>query len=261
MPTTTLNIDLIDYYQKVQNGDIAGSVIFESIGERYDGATTVTGEDIWRGNDLIVAGATSIPIPPDLGEDISITFESANDTLAGTGAQMLGLHYLDPAGDEQTLSIEANGGTVNTGIEARFIQELHVTQAGSNGVAVGNIVVHKTGDNTATGIYSMIYLGGNQSLVINKMIPRGKTFFMKGWQCGEARGKRATVRIRSTDREGVLNDRVFLFKGTQNLNKNTSGEKPLYSVHPEFSIIKISSWNDQNDSECSASFWGVLIDN
>jgi len=251
-----------DYKTKIQAGLVTGERIWESSGERADAGTTAQGEDIWRGNELSTSGGTSIPIPNASGGDlVSVTFESVNDTLAGTGIQKLEIHILDTDGNESSILVDANGGTVDTGVLARYVQEAHAIQVGSNGVADGMIAIHKTGDNTATRIYNMIALGGNQSLTINKMVPKGKTFFMKGWQSAEARGKRVTARIRSTDREGIIDVGIFLFKGVQYLNKNTSGEKPMYSVHPEFSIVKVSVWSDQADGELSTNFWGILKDN
>jgi hypothetical protein len=258
MADTTLNISLEDYISQIQKGLRPGESILRGFGEREAMGTTASGEDLWRGNELTPAASVEIPIPPDAGDLISVTFENSADTLVGTGVQKLDVHALDPTGVPITIPVDANGGTVDTGVAARFIQYLHTTQTGSNDAAVGHIKVHKTGD--ATKIYNMLALGGHKSMTTNRMVPLGKKLLLKKWDAQEAQGKRVAYRIHSTDDEGVINPRIFIFKDVTYLNKTTTGQLTVLDVVPELSIVKISAWPDAAGAEGSASWWGILVD-
>jgi len=247
----------LSYAQKleIQRGKIPGMSIMEAFGEREDINTTTQGEDIWKGT------AASIPIPAAAGEQMTLVSSNNNDRAAGTGVSSVLICYLDATGNEQTETVVINGTTtVNTvATNMRFIQSLHSTAVGTNGVASGNIIIYKTG--AASTIYNMIELGGNMSLVNNRMVPLGKTLYLQSWSASEARDKRVMFRIRSTDFDGVINPGIFLFKDSVYIKKTASGDLPVKAVIPELSIVKITAWADQPDAEGSARWWGVLIDN
>jgi len=93
-----------DFIRKVQMSLIPGCRIIEAMAERESIGTTITGEDLWRGNDLTPAPTshTRIPFPDDAGEQMSVVSEHANDNAAGVGAQTVTVHYLDAAGAEDS---------------------------------------------------------------------------------------------------------------------------------------------------------------
>ncbi len=225
----------------IQEKLLSGYKIFGGFGERDSVSTDPAGCDIWRGGELSPSGPDIIPIPPDEGDLISVVSENNNDNISGTGTQRLKIMYLNSLGYEQSTEINMNGTTpIDTGISMRFIQSIHSIQVGTNGVSVGNIKAYKTGD--TSHVYSMIADGGNQSVICNRMVPKGKTLYMQSWSCTECSGKRVTIRLRSTDANCILYPGVFIFKDSAFI-KSSNIERQNYTVIPELSVVKISCWS------------------
>lgn len=258
-----------DFLLEIQKGNVAGHKIMRGIGERNNIGTTTTGEDLWLGNDLsstpsAPASTTKIPVPADAGEQMSIISESANDTAAGTGIRTLTITYIDGSGNEQTTTVIMGGLTEVdlTPSDVRFIQDIQALTVGSTGAAAGNIRIYKKTDNTL--VYSMVAIGGNQSLVPHKMVPLGKTLHLKMWTAAEVRGKRMFVRLRADCNNAtppIRQQGVYLFKGTLGLNGNPSGLVPLAYTIPELAIVKVSAFAVAVAGEASVHWWGVLVDN
>lgn len=238
-----------------------------AMGERESMGTTPTGEDIWRGNQLTAAGSgavpdshTKIPAIPDAGELMTIVSENdADNGASATGVLTVMIHYIDPAGAELTTIVTMDGTTpVDIPvILMRFINDIHAETVGSNGVAEGHIKIYKTG--SAGLVYNMIEEGGNMSLVPHRMVPFGKTLYIKNWYATEAKNKRCAFRIRSTDNDGVLKPGVFTFKGSAYLNQ--SAIPLIIDIEvPALSIIKVSGWPDAVGAEGSTGWFGKLVD-
>ncbi|MCP5016247.1 MAG: hypothetical protein GY938_13390, partial [Ketobacter sp.] len=89
-----------DYHTEVALGNVAARRFMTALGERDTMAVVVTGEDVWRGNELSPAPTshTSIPHPSASGEQMTVVSEDAGDAAAGTGIRTLRLHYIDAAG-------------------------------------------------------------------------------------------------------------------------------------------------------------------
>lgn len=251
-----------DFYAQVALGNVVGHSLMNAMGERINIGVTADGEDMWRGNDLTPAptSTTTIPIPADIGEQMTVVSESASDTAAGTGIQTLRIEYLDATGNQQTEDITMNGTTgVNTvATDIRFVNDMYALTVGTGGVAADNVKIYKTG--TVGLVYNMIALGGNKSLVPNRMVPLGKTLIIKDWHATEAQNKRSIFRLRSTDMNNVLLPRVFCFKDTALLKQSTLGLSALDIAVPALSIVKVSVWAIQAAGEGSVSWNGVLID-
>jgi hypothetical protein len=254
------------WYVDLQAGKIPGHKLLNAIGERSGMGTTVTGEDIWRGNELsvdpiTVASHTTIPTPSINGEQMTLLSESAADNGAtATGVLSVEVHYIDTDGVEQAEIVTMNGLTpVDTVFtNAIFIQDLHSYTVGANGVCEGHVRIYKTGSPEL--VYNMIAAGGNKSLVPHRMVPAGKKLLLMGWHGGEVNSKNCAIRIRSTDRDGVLLPGVFCFKGTSYLNKNTTGPVPLHALCPAYSIVKASAWIETSTGVASVDWWGILRD-
>jgi hypothetical protein len=262
------NFGTTDPVIQIAGNFVTGQKILRGLGERDTIQTTVTGEDLWRGNELSntpasLASTTNIPIPADAGEQMSVISEDANDTSAGSGVQTLTVSYLDAAGAEQTTTVTMNGTTAVplTPTDVRFVQDLQSLTVGTGGVADGNIRIYKTSD--ATLVYSMIATGGNQSLVPSKMVPAGKTLILREWVASESStNKRCRVRLRADCNNEVPPVRqagVFLFKSVMALD-GSGVQMPLAYTVPELSIVKASAWALSAGSEVSVHWWGVLID-
>ncbi len=248
--------------EHVALGNIAGRTVWNAMGERESMAVVTAGEDMWRGNELSPAPTshTSIPHPPDVGEQMTVVSESANDTASGSGVRTVEIHYLDADGVEQEEEITMNGTTpVNTSANnIRYINDFYAHSIGTGGVSAGHIKIYSSGDSGL--VYNMIHIGGNKSLVPNRMVPAGKTLLLKGWQCSEGQDKRVVFRIRSTDMHGSLIPGVYCFKDTCYLRKSATGYIPLNMAVPALSKIKVSTWSDQAGAEGACSWYGELVD-
>ena len=260
--STPTPITVNDYFSEVSLGNIAGHSIMSAMGERENMSAVATGEDIWRGNELSPAPASddSIPTPPDIGEQMTVVSENANDNPAGDGIGEVLIHYIDASGGEQEESVTLNGTTpVNTvATDIRFVNDMYATSVGTHGVARDHIKIYATSDSGL--VYNMIAQGGNKSLVPNRMVPAGKSLVLKGWHAEEAQSKRMAFRMRSTDMNGVLLPGIFCFKGVAYMKLSSSGELTLNASIPALSIVKVSGWGDQAGSEGSVGWWGELID-
>ena len=104
-----------DYVTEILRGNISGLSMFSAMGERESIGTTLTGEDLWRGNQLTPAPTSHIliPTPADAGEQMTIVSEDADDDgdPVGTGARTVRIHYCDDAGDAQLEDVTLNGTT------------------------------------------------------------------------------------------------------------------------------------------------------
>ena len=232
-----------------------------SIGERGNIQIIAQGSDVWHGT------LTSTSVPPSSGEQMEIFCANGEDTAGGTGVQEVEIHYLDVNGVEKSEITATNGGAKDTvASDMMFIQDIHSTKVGSNGVAVDDITIRSKA--TPANVYNMILLGGNMSLSISKMVPAGKTLYITHWDASASGKQAVTVRLRSTDHHGVLynsGNPVFLFKDTVNLENSSFVrrwvEEEWFPI-PELSIIKVSVWcPDQAGADVSAGWTGVLIDN
>lgn len=256
-----------EFFTQVERRLVPGYRIMRAMGERSSIQVTVPGEDMWRGNELSSTPAApashiEIPVPDPAG--IQVTFISESDADNGataTGVLAVMMEYLDADGGEHSEIVTMNGvtGADSVATDIRFVQDVYSVSVGSGGVAAGNIRVYNKSDNTL--VYNMIHVGGNKSLVPNRMIPNGKTLLLKNWQATEAKDKRVAYRIRSTDMHGILLPGVFTFKDTSYLKNSASGAIELNDLIPALSIIKISGWADAVGAEGSCSWWGLLIDN
>jgi hypothetical protein len=201
-----------------------------------------------------------MPIPAAAGEQMTlVSTAAADDKDAGTGAQVIRVHYVDAAGDEQYEDVQMEGLTESDTVatDIRFVQEMHAITVGSGGVAAGDITIYKKG--AAATIYSMISLGGNMSLVTNRMVPRGKKLVISGWKATETKAQRCTTRLRSTSHNGRLLPGIFIFIDTMTLTDSALRSERAVSI-PAFAIVKLSSWNAAAVAEVSAGWEGILYD-
>jgi len=246
-------LPVTDFKTEVQRGNVTGWSIFEAFGERENIGTTVTGEDIWPGT------ATTIPTPADAGEQMELVSTSANDTAAGPGARTVTVNYIDAAGAAQSEDVTMNAlvGVPLTATTVRFVQDIHTKASGSGGVAAGAITIYKQG--AASTVYSIIEAGTNHSMVCAKMVPAGKQVLMQEFHGQAAKSKRESLRISSTDADGVLEPGIFLFFQTLYL-QDSATSIPVHHVHPPLSIIKVTSFAGATAGDAGCGFWGYLVD-
>lgn len=91
-------------------------------------------EDVWN---------ESIAYPfPTAVQNLTVSSDDANDTIAGTGAQKVGVIYLDADYEEQFEEISLNGTTgVALAVPGYRVNGVYVTQAGSSLSNEGKIYV------------------------------------------------------------------------------------------------------------------------
>jgi len=208
---------------------------------------------------LLGRHATTCPIPDQVtGEQLTILCANAQDSSAGTGIQTLDVHGLDIDGNPQTEIVTLNGGSVNTvRTNWRFNQTIHGETWGADGVAAGLISIHRTGD--ATRVYNVIQAGGNMSLNSSRMVPAGKTFYLKSRTVTASSGKSMSIRQRATsDFENVLTiGWRFLFKQPWFLMNTAIPEVlPIPEEYPALSIVKATAWSAQAGGDFSFSYRG-----
>lgn len=245
----------VDFRIDIAHGYFSGAAEFRGFGEREAIAVQTNGVDIWRGPTDIV------PIPNGIvGEQMAIVSTSTQDVSGGTGVSQILLHYLDAAGMPQDLLVNLNGtNTVYTTVSnITFVNELHTTAVGTNGVAVGDIRVHKIEDTNT--VYNLIKAGGNMSLSCIRKIPANKKYYISNFTASAAGNKPSAIRLRSTDHHGVLYDGVlpvYIFKDSMFLGEATASRDynpPI--VISGGTIIKVSVWATQAGSNIAASFNG-----
>lgn len=247
------HLNVANYLDSVGMGKIANHVRFGGFGQRTGCSTTTTGDDCWEGT------TTTCPIPDQtVGERLTILCANAADSAAGTGIQTLDIHGLDIAGNPQTEVIALNGGSVHTvRTDWRFNQSIHMETVGTNGTAVGRISIHRFGD--AARIYNVITPGGNMSLNAARMVPLGKTYYLKSRTVSAASSKPMSIRQRATStfEDTLTNGWAFLFKQPWFLFDSPITEVlPVPEEYPALSIIKATAYSAQAGGDFSFSHSG-----
>lgn len=233
------------------------SEILRGFGTRLAVSASATGDDIWAGT------ATTLPIPPDAGEQMEVLSTSASDTLAGTGAQKVTIHYIDAVGAEKQETVNMNGATpVQTAAtNIRFVQQMHVTQAGTGLLAAGIIRIRSV--TTPANIYTQIEANTNQSLNTARMVPAGKALVIRMFNAAAgaaAGGKSADIRLRATSHGFLLTPRLFHFiDNFLGFNSATNRLYPDSIVIPPLAIVKCTSYATVGGADVQASWEGVLI--
>lgn len=244
----------VNYLDLIGQGKVPEHVSFWGFGQRATCSATATGDDIWEG------ATTTCPIPDQtVGEQLTVVSTSAADAAAGTGIQTLDVHGLDAAGNPQSEIVALNGVTpVNTTrTDWRFVQSIHAETVGSGGVAAGTINIYRTGD--AARIYNVILAGGNMSLNAARMIPAGKTFYLKTLSICGASGKAMSIKLRATStfEDALTTGNFFLFKSTCFLLNSTCVKDFAVPLKfPALSIIKATAWSAQAGGDVAFNWSG-----
>jgi len=251
-------VSVVDYLYDIAEGNVPAHSSFSAFGERTAIAVVATGADIWTGV------ATTIPIPPDVGEQMTIVSTSANDDVGSTGVTQVEIHYLDANGDEQTEIINMDGlnpvNTVATNI--RFVQYIHTYALGTAyGAALGNITLYKLG--AAATVYARIPIGANASLSSARMIPRAHTFYLLGGYSTATGNKPIALRLRMTcSPEGVLTPGIWQPYGTMFMDSSGLDLPfPIPIRVPAFTKIKVSAYATQAGGDASVGWFGWIEEN
>jgi len=166
-----------------------------------------TGEwvDIWEGPTDI------IPEPNPLGETLVIVSSNVNDTLAGTGTQIVQVLYLNTAEQLLAVDVEMNGTTqvVTAVTDMTDVIDILTIQVGSNSVSVGAIDVIENGVGT---VYARIAAGGNKSQSTLRHLLPLSAFYLTGMTVSSSsKGLDVVLRATSDDGGNVIED-VYIYQ-------------------------------------------------
>ena len=226
---------------------------FIGLGEK-DISGAANNIDIW-------GGPTSVQPEPDTdGYSLFIVSSSPNDTLLGTGAQIIDVHYLDTLGAQQDIVVNMNGQTeIDTGVtDCMFVQDIYVISVGDNLVSVGNIDALSGSGGT---VVQRVEATGNRSMSTMKQVPAGKVLILTGWfAVGVASTvKIGNIRLRSTTHEGISVPGVYQFLSNCRVKDFAGPFIPITYDIPAFATVKISAWTDGTIG-ISAQWNGYLED-
>lgn len=233
------------------------SEILRGFGYRLSISSAISGDDIWTGP------TSTIPIPPDVGEQMQVQSTSDSDDILGTGVRTLHISYIDANGLHQyeTINMDGTNPTPTTATDIRFVQEIHGITTGSNLLSEGIITISKLGD--ADTVYTQIQPQTNQSLNTARMVPASHVLVVRtfnGSSGTAAGGKSADIRLRVTNHGFNLTPRVFHFVDNfLSFNSSTSRTYPDSIIVPELSIVKCTSYTTVAGADVQASWEGVLV--
>lgn len=227
---------------------------------RAFGEHTISGAqnnvDIW-------GGPTNIqPEPDPTGYSLYVISSSGDDTgissPQGIGARSVEVHYLDTAGVQQEVTVILNGTTeVDSGVtDCMFVQEMHSNAVGTNSVAVGNVDALA---GTGGAVVQRITATGNQSMSTMRQVPAGFNLIITSWRAvgAAATTKRASMRIRSSDHDGISTPGVYHFRDVTKVKDFATSELSLRYLVPSLAVLKISTWTD-GTIDVSAGWTGFL---
>lgn len=235
------HLNVVNYLDSVGIGKIAAHETFTGYGYRSDCSAVVSGDDVWEGT------AATCPFPDQIvGEQFTLVSTSTLDAAAGTGVRSVDVHGLDIAGNPQDEIVILNGTTPVSTVRTdwRFCQAIHGETWGTLGYAAGTISLYRAGD--ATRIYNVIKIGGNMSLNSSRMVPAGKTFYLKTRTMSASSSKPIRVQPRATATfEHVLtNDWRFLYRQPHTLQDTAIPEVlPSPEKYPALCIIKATAFS------------------
>lgn len=208
-------------------------------------------EDIWATGGTWAAPATA--------SVVNIVSADAADDSAGTGARTVSVTGLDSNYDEITETVTMDGLTpVATANGYWIIHRIIVLTAGSGGTNAGAITA--TSAAAGTPILITVLAGMGQTQCAIYQVPRNKTLLM------------LDIGASSTT-TGTVNVSIFAkpFGGVFNLKRNYSvNATGSSSVQHKFTpplkfeqktIVKLTGTASSNNSDVSADWDGLLIDN
>jgi len=240
-----------EFLRRVSLGKIPGHKVFVIPG-RKDSITTTALNDVTETGNIV--------LPRPAGADLDLVSANANDTAVGTGVQNVHIEYLDSSGDEQTVSVATNGGTVNVGTAIHDVQWVHATAVGSGTVAAGDITL--VDNATGATVYEQITAGGNQSLSCRYKVPASKKGYLYAWKSSTVTRK-IDMRLRAdVDRHNRgLQSGVFNFQDSEVLEQTSGPWTDLpWILCPALSTIKVSGKSFTGTGDASATFAILVID-
>lgn len=158
-------------------------------------------------------GPTAKYVFPTAAMQMEVVSSSAADAAAGTGVQVIHIHYLDRNYTEQVTEVTLNGVTpVNTTpTDILRVNSFHATRLGTGLEAAGNISIRAVGGAVTYG-----YLNAGHTRARHPVftVPKGKTAYVTKWKVTSASAAAAIVdvELETTAHDGVLYPGVMLMQ-------------------------------------------------
>ena len=235
------------YELSVSQGEVNGKNTLYKYG--YNGSVGTLEETIWTvGGNITWLTDASI---------LSVTSDSGDDALGGTGARRIKIFGLDSNYSEITEDIDLNGlAPVNTNNSFLRVFRSFVFDSGTGGVNVGTISIKD--DNNVTLAEITETEGQTQMAVYT--VPAGKKLYVDNinFTSANTQGNRLTTIKLRTREEGTNTWRVKFINNLESGQFNADFKYPL--VYNEKTDIECRGFNSSDTSLVSATFQGVLID-
>ena len=216
--------------------------------------------DIW---DL---ATQAIWIPPTQARIHAIVSTSANDTLLGVGARTIKIYGLTTwSTKEVSETIELNGATpVNTANSYVIIHRMKVTASGATAINSGILTATAATDGTIT---AQIVANEGQTQMAIYGIPSNLKAYMKKYyvsaiKAASSLGVEVKLLVNTAPDSQVLNYLVKHTIGiaTEGTNYASHLFEPYFGIQGP-AIIKIQANSSANNTDVSAGFDLILIDN
>lgn len=198
--TETDNIGRNDWYTEVAKGDVVGHELAIVEGENLDVDITQP-ENLWCAGGLMVY--------PTAGEQWQIVSDSDDDSVAGVGAQLVILEYLDTDYEPQTEIIALDGTTpvLTVALDCFRPMRLLVIQVGAEGANQGNIAMTDVATGNPRICLTATY---NRSAHGFFTVPAGKTAYFIYGHSAIGKNKDSKIDIYTTHGDnGVLMKSAF----------------------------------------------------
>lgn len=250
------HLNVANYLDSVGMGKIAAHEPFTGYGYRTGCSAAAFGDDVWEGV------SATCPFPDQLvGEQFTLASSSTLDAAAGTGVRSVDVHGLDIAGNPQKEIVILNGQTPVSTVRTdwRFCQAIHGETWGTLGCAAGTISIYRAGD--ATRVYNVITTGGSMSLNAARMVPAGKTFYLKTRTMSASGSKaiRISPRATATFEDTLTNDWRFLYRQPHTLQDSPLQETlSIPEIYPALSIIKATAFSAQAGGNVAFGYTGWI---
>lgn len=238
----------------VSDGNVPGVSHIEKFGMNTD--VDNAKETIWDGGGIYTYIETA--------ETLTVTSDSVNDVVAGSGARTVEIQGMNQAGEVIVETVDMGATTV---AEFKRVFRAKVLTAGASGVNEGTISVTSDDTSTVLAIIGIDGTGSNsagrgQTFMAQYTIPAGKTGYITQWTVGA--GKQNTdaismLMIRDPDAPGngawQAKDIITVSATTYAKNYNI----PI-KVN-EGDDIEVRAYSSVNNSLVSSTFCVILIDN
>jgi len=220
------------------------------------------GDDLDSGDEETIWDGGGIYAYPSAAAVMYVSSSSASDDDGSTGATEIQVEGLDANYDEVTETVTLNGQTqVATSASFLRVYRAFVTAVGSGGTAAGDIYIGTSGASggVPTGTtYAKIRQGSNQTLMAIYTVPAGHSLYLDDVQFSSSIGqanKQGVFRM-VVRREGQpFRDAVKFV-----IQSAVHAERFVIPLEiPEKADIEVRAEFNQNNSEASGAFQGMLI--